>query len=139
MKYEDLLEKISMCDFAMSPMPFGNTNSVIDCSLLAVPNVGYVGEELSAQTDALVMELFGAPPELINDDLASYTDCAVKLANDLEFRMRIRRSLDRDHIYKSIYDKDPHLSLKDDIEQIWSAFSEFTEKNSVEREGDVRN
>lgn len=139
MKYEDLLEKIGMCDFAMSPMPFGNTNSVIDCSLLAVPNVGFVGEELSAQTDALVMELFGAPPELLNADLASYTDCAVKLANDLEFRMRIRRSLNRDHIYKSIYDKDPHVSLKDDIEQIWSAFLEFTGKNSRKRGGDVRN
>ncbi len=139
MKYEDLLEKISMCDFAMSPMPFGNTNSVIDCSLLAVPNVGFVGEELSAQTDALVMELFGAPLELINADLASYTECAVKLANDLEFRMKIRRSLNRDHIYNSIYDKDPNVSLTGDIEQIWSAFSEFAKKNCTEGTGDVRN
>lgn len=139
MKYEDLLEKISMCDFSLSPMPFGNTNSVIDCSLLAVPNIAVVGEELAAQTDALVMELFGAPPELLNADLSSYTECAVKLANDLEFRMKIRRSLDREHIYKSIYNKNPDISLKEDVDQIWRAFSEFREKNSTERAGDVRN
>jgi hypothetical protein len=139
MKYEDLLEKISMCDFALSPMPFGNTNSVIDCSLLAVPNVGFLGEELSAQTDALVMELFDAPKELINSDLETYTECAIRLANDLEFRMRIRRSMDRDKIYKCIYDKDPDVSLRDDIEEIWRVYSEFAQGRLSEGGGDVRN
>lgn len=139
MKYEDLLEKISMCDFALSPMPFGNTNSVIDCSLLGVPNVGFFGEELSAQTDALVMELFDAPKELINSELETYTECAVRLANDLEFRMRIRRSLDRDKIYKSIYDKDSDVSLREDIDEIWRVFTEFSGKGVNESRGDVRN
>lgn len=126
MTYEDLLENIGLCDLALSPMPFGNTNSVIDCSLLGVPNVAFVGEELSAQTDALVMELFGAPHELIHSDLEAYTNCAVRLANDLEFRMKIRGSLDRNQIYKAIYEKDPDISLRDDIEQIWKTFLEFS-------------
>lgn len=139
MQYEALLEQISMCDFALSPMPFGNTNSVIDCSLLGVPNVGFCGEELSAQTDALVMELFGAPKELINYDLDAYTECAVRLANDLEFRMKIRNSLDRDKIYKAIYDKDPDVSLRDDIEEIWRVYLEFSEARASEGGGNVRN
>lgn len=139
MKYETLLEQISMCDFALSPMPFGNTNSVIDCSLLGVPNVGFSGEELSAQTDALILELFDAPKELINGDLETYTECAVRLANDLEFRMKIRKSLDRDKIYKAIYDKDPDVSLRDDIEEIWRIYSEFSEASLNKGGGYVRN
>lgn len=120
--YERLLETISLCDFAMSPMPFGNTNSIIDCSLLGVPTVAMVGDELGSQTDALVYELFDGPKELLHTDIEAYTQCAIKLANDLSFRMEMRNRFDRESIYKSVYSDLEDSEFRADINSIWNKY-----------------
>ncbi len=133
MNYENLLEKLSMCDFSLSPMPFGNTNSVIDCSLIGVPNVAMWGPDLAAQTDGLVFELFDAPKELLHRDIDSYIECALQLSNDLLFRHRIRNSFDSKKIYSQIYDRDVSAELSIDISNIWSAYNEFRTRHEDNR------
>jgi hypothetical protein len=122
-RYEDLLEAISMCDFALSPMPFGNTNGVIDCSLLGVPTVYCVGPELASQGDAIVIEAIDGPDELRCESLDDYSFIAARLANDLDFRGKMRASFNRNEAYKALYV--PVLdgrSVSGDVDVIYSKY-----------------
>ncbi len=131
MHYEQLLEKISLCDFALSPMPFGNTNGVVDCSMVGVPTVYCIGPELSSQTDAMVMDTFNGPMALRASDVGEYYTIAHKLIHDLEFRAEIRNSFNRDQIYNSIYGA-TNVNLYDaDVDLIYEKYSFF--KNAHEK------
>lgn len=122
MSYENLLLKISECDLALSPMPFGNTNSTIDVSLLGLPTVFYNGPELSSQTDSSVIEKFNGPRDLLHSNDEDYTDCAVRLINDLDFRWKIRNSFDREEVYKALYSQRDGPSLRLDVAAIFEKY-----------------
>lgn len=127
MAYEQLLERISLCDFALSPMPFGNTNSIIDCSLLGVPTVCPYGKEVATQTDAIVYETIGAPQALITHSIEEYVKIAERLSNDLAFRHEMRQSFDREKAYSSLYERTPQdKGLQDDVDAIFSKYIEIT-------------
>jgi predicted O-linked N-acetylglucosamine transferase (SPINDLY family) len=121
MKYEDLLEKISLCDFALSPMPFGNANGVVDCSLVGVPTLHCIGPEASSQTDAAIMRIIAAPGDLTCSNLDQYRETALRLIHDLDFRAKMRAAFIRDDVYNAIYQRDISQEFSMDIDVIWQA------------------
>lgn len=131
MQYKDLLDRISQCDFALSPMPFGNANGVVDCSLMGVPTLHCVGAELCSQTDAAVMTIFDGPPELSCKSIEEYQETALRLVHDLNFRAELRDKFSRDEIYRAIYERNVNEEFLEDIEAIWGAFEKYKALNGA--------
>lgn len=131
MQYKDLLDRISQCDFALSPMPFGNANGVVDCSLMGVPTLHCVGDELCSQTDAGVMTIFDGPPELSCKTIEEYQETALRLVHDLNFRAELRDKFSRDEIYRAIYERNIDDEFVEDIEAIWRAFEKYKALNGA--------
>jgi hypothetical protein len=128
LKYEDLLDKISLCDFALAPAPFGNTNGTIDASLLGVPTVCEKGVELSSQTDSIVYEMIGAPKHLICKNSEDYLAVAARLANDLSFRGDMRKAFDRNNVYNTLYKQtsvDGGPTLEVDVAAIYDRYEKI--------------
>ena len=85
MPYPDMLGHIAECEFALAPFPFGNTNGVVDTSLLHVPTVTLHGPEPASQADARVLDMAGFSDKLVAKTIEEYVGIAVKLINDTEF------------------------------------------------------
>lgn len=131
MQYRDLLDHISQCDFALSPMPFGNANGVVDCSLMGVPTLHCVGAELCSQTDAAVMTIFDGPPELSCKSIDEYQETALRLVHDLNFRAELRDKFSRDEIFRAIYERNVDEEFLEDITAIWRAFEKYKVLNGM--------
>ena len=122
-RYEDLLDSLSECDFALSPMPFGNTNGIIDCSLLGVPTISMLGKDVAGQTDSVVYAAIDAPSELLCIDEEQYVNTAVTMINDLDFRMNMREAFGYKKVYEGVYRSasDPDF-LRPDVECIYQKY-----------------
>lgn len=91
--YGDYLKNLGKCDIALGPLVFGNTNSAVDASLLAIPMVAMDGPEFHTGTEEQVMRLVGLPRWLVASSREEYIQAALRLIENDAERVALSRSL----------------------------------------------
>ena len=84
--YEAYMERLSKCDLFLSPFPYGNMNSIIDCFRFSLPGVCLDGGETHAHADAAIFARIGLPHTLATKTVEEYMAQAVKLIDDQAWR-----------------------------------------------------
>jgi hypothetical protein len=88
--YEVYLNRLSVCDFFLSPFPYGNMNSIIDAVSLGLPGVCLDGPEAHSHADAAMFARLGFPKELSAQRVEDYVASAVRLINNPNWREQCR-------------------------------------------------
>ncbi len=91
--YARYMRRLNDCDIALSPFPFGSSNSAVDAAIQAVPMVAFEGAEPYARTDRRVLRAVGLPDWLLARDEESYIAAALRLCRDDAERVLLSRSL----------------------------------------------
>jgi hypothetical protein len=89
--YDAYLSRLAVCDFFVSPFPYGNMNSIVDAAALGLPGVCLDGAEAHAHADAAMFARMGFPPELSAQNVDDYIAAVVTLADDALWRAKCRR------------------------------------------------
>ncbi|MDX1668839.1 MAG: hypothetical protein R3194_05445, partial [Limnobacter sp.] len=80
--YDQYLGLLNQHHLALSPFPFGNASSIIDCLLLNKPIVGLNGGEPHARSDYTVLGAFGLDEFLVADSIENYVLGTVRYLNE---------------------------------------------------------
>ncbi len=91
--YSEYLRILHQCDMMINPFPFGNTNGIIDMVTLGLVGVCKTGAEVHEHIDEGLFKRLGLPEWLIADTVDEYIDCAVRLAENHEERLALRRHI----------------------------------------------
>ena len=102
--YQDFIEALAKCDFALAAFPFGNTNSTVDTCLMGIPTVAHFGLESPAQSDRLVLQTAGMPDWLVCDSDEVYFDTAMKLISEPELRASVTNHSTREQIRQRFFE-----------------------------------
>ena len=90
MNYEDYLEQLNQNHLALSPFPFGNATSTIDCVLLGLPVIGLLGHEPHSRSDYDVLAAFELQDYCIADSVENYVHSAVRYINNPDLLQELR-------------------------------------------------
>lgn len=88
--YEQYLRLLNEHHIALSPFPFGNASSIIDCLVLNLPIVGLLGQEPHARSDYTVLGAFGLDEYLVADSIENYVQGAARYINSPELLQELR-------------------------------------------------
>lgn len=88
--YENYLQILNEHHLALSPFPFGNASSIIDCLVLNLPIVGMIGGEPHARSDYTVLGAFGLDEYLVANSEENYVLGAVRYINQPELLGELR-------------------------------------------------
>jgi len=88
--HETYMERLSQCDLFLSPFPYGNMNSILDCFQLGLPGVCLDGPEPHSHADGALFARIGLPRELVAQTIEDYVAAAARLIDDGEWRSRCR-------------------------------------------------
>jgi tetratricopeptide (TPR) repeat protein len=88
--HDEYIHMLRQCDFFISPFPYGNMNSIIDCFQVGLPGVCLDGSEPHSHADGAFLARIGLPPELVAQNVEEYIAAAVRLVDDGEWRSRCR-------------------------------------------------
>ncbi len=92
---QEYLERLNLCDMALSPFPFGGFHSVIDCLRQGLPVVAMDAPGNPVKTDRMLLGLLGLPDWLVATDEAGYEAAALKIILDDGLRLELsQRALD---------------------------------------------
>jgi hypothetical protein len=84
--YQEYLSIFNQCDMFLSPLPFGNTNGIIDAFTVGLPGVCKTGPEVFEHIDEGLFRRVGLPDWTIAATLDDYILAAVKMATDFAAR-----------------------------------------------------
>lgn len=84
--YQQYLSLFNQCDMFLSPLPFGNTNGIIDAFTAGLPGVCKTGAEVFEHIDEGLFRRVGLPDWTIAPTLEGYIEAAVKMATDFPAR-----------------------------------------------------
>lgn len=84
--YQQYLSIFNQCDMFLSPLPFGNTNGIIDAFTVGLPGICKTGPEVFEHIDEGLFRRVGLPDWTIAATLDDYILAAVRLATDYEAR-----------------------------------------------------
>ena len=90
--YPRYMEIVRDCDMFINPFPFGNTNGLIDCVIAGLVGVCRSGPEVHEHIDQGLFERLGLPDWLVARDTEAYVAAAVRLAEQHETRVDLRRT-----------------------------------------------
>lgn len=93
MDRESTLKLLASGDMFLTPFPFGNANSLVDCASQGMPGVSFEGIEIGERMAAQVTRRIGLPEALIAKSIPEYIETGIKLARDAEWRGALRRDL----------------------------------------------
>jgi hypothetical protein len=85
-RHEAYLEGLSQCDLFLSPFPYGNMNSIIDCFELGLPGVCLDGLEPHSHADGAFFARIGLPRELVAHTVDDYIAASARLIDDNKWR-----------------------------------------------------
>jgi predicted O-linked N-acetylglucosamine transferase (SPINDLY family) len=88
--HDDYMRMLRQCDFFLSPFPYGNMNSIIDCFRSGLPGVCLDGIEPHSHADGAFFSRIGLPRELVAQSVDEYIAAAVRLVDDAEWRSHCR-------------------------------------------------
>ncbi|MBV8625116.1 MAG: peptide transporter [Herbaspirillum sp.] len=84
--YQQYLTIFNQCDMFLSPLPFGNTNGIIDAFTVGLPGVCKTGPEVFEHIDEGLFRRVGLPDWTIAATLDEYILAAVRMATDYAAR-----------------------------------------------------
>jgi len=102
MPYNDYLDILNQCDMAVSPFPFGGSNSNIDLLRLGIPLVYLTGQEIHARTDEFYFRYFDLCEDLACDNLEEFCQSVKSIVDDDQKRFDLSQK---------ILKKDPNVLL----------------------------
>lgn len=80
--YENYLALLNQNHFALSPFPFGNATSTIDCMVLGLPVIGLLGAEPHSRSDYDVLAAMELEDYCIATTVENYVMGAVRYVNE---------------------------------------------------------
>jgi predicted O-linked N-acetylglucosamine transferase (SPINDLY family) len=95
----DYLAMLSATDVALDTFPFNGSTTTFETLWMGVPVITLAGERFAGRVGASVLSQIGLQ-DLIADSPDAYVDMAVRLANNREYRQKLRASL-RDRLRAS--------------------------------------
>lgn len=79
--YDQYLALLNQHHLALSPFPFGNATSTIDCMVLGLPSIGLLGQEPHSRSDYDVLAAFDLQEFCVADSVDNYVHGVVRYIN----------------------------------------------------------
>ena len=91
--YEDYINNLNICDLFICPLPFGNSNGVVDTVRQGLPGVCLYGDELHSSCDRAYFQRLGLPDWCVAKNHDDYIRAATTLINDHQTRVNISQQI----------------------------------------------
>lgn len=91
--YDQYLRILHNCDMMLNPFPFGNTNGIIDMVTLGLVGICKTGPEVHEHIDEGLFKRLGLPEWLIAHSVDEYVEKALRLAENHQERLELRRHI----------------------------------------------
>lgn len=118
--YQQYLSIFNQCDMFLSPLPFGNTNGIIDAFTVGLPGVCKTGPEVFEHIDEGLFRRVGLPGWTIAATLDDYILAAVRMATNYAARSALYAQLADPHALQKLFEGRPE-SLGDALAALCSA------------------
>ena len=127
--YDQYLRILHNCDMMVNPFPFGNTNGIIDMVTLGLVGVCKTGAEVHEHIDEGLFKRLGLPEWLIANTVDEYVERAIRLAENHQERLALRRHIIENNGLKTLFTGDPSPMGKVLLEK----FEEWKTANLAEK------
>jgi glycosyltransferase involved in cell wall biosynthesis len=102
--YNYYLQQLANCDLYINPFPFGNMNGIVDLLSVGLVGVCKSGNEPHEHIDQGLFERLGMPDWLVTTSTEDYINAALRLINNHEERLTIRKNLDSRTAINRLYE-----------------------------------
>ena len=127
--YDQYLRILHNCDMMVNPFPFGNTNGIIDMVTLGLVGVCKTGAEVHEHIDESLFKRLGLPAWLIANTVDEYIERAIRLAENHQERLELRRHIIENNGLQTLFTGDPSPMGKVLLEK----FEEWKTANLAEK------
>lgn len=127
--YDQYLRILHNCDMMVNPFPFGNTNGIIDMVTLGLVGICKTGSEVHEHIDEGLFKRLGLPEWLIANTVDEYVERAVRLAENHQERLALRRHIIENNGLQTLFTGDPSPMGKVLLEK----FEEWKAANLAEK------
>lgn len=107
--YPNYIEVIARADLFLNPFPFGNTNGIIDTISAGLVGVCKTGREVFEHIDQGLFERLAMPSWLIAKTNDEYVSSALRLIENPDERMHLRKTLSGDNRVKVLFEGRPKI------------------------------
>lgn len=128
--YHKYLEILHNCDMMVNPFPFGNTNGIIDMVTLGLVGICKTGPEVHEHIDEGLFKRLGLPEWLITNTVDEYVAQAIRLAENHQERLVLRRHIIENNGLATLFSGDPSPMGKVLLEKL----NEWKTKNLEKQE-----
>jgi len=125
--YNRYLDILHNCDMMLNPFPFGNTNGIIDMVTLGLVGVCKTGPEVHEHIDEGLFKRLGLPEWLIADSVEDYIERAIRLAENHQERLALRRHIIENNGLKTLFSGDPSPMGK----MLFAKLTEWRQTNRI--------
>ncbi|OOR98249.1 adhesin [Haemophilus paracuniculus] len=125
--YHEYLRILHNCDMMLNPFPFGNTNGIIDMVTLGLVGICKTGPEVHEHIDEGLFKRLGLPEWLITNTVDEYVAQAVRLAENHQERLALRRHIIENNGLQTLFTGDPTPMGKVFLERL----QQWAEQNGV--------
>ena len=127
--YDQYLRILHNCDMMVNPFPFGNTNGIIDMVTLGLVGICKTGSEVHEHIDEGLFKRLGLPEWLIANTVDEYVERAIRLAENHQERLALRRHIIENNGLQTLFTGDPSPMGKVLLEK----FEEWKAANLAEK------
>ena len=127
--YDQYLRILHNCDMMVNPFPFGNTNGIIDMVTLGLVGICKTGAEVHEHIDEGLFKRLGLPEWLIANTVDEYVERAIRLAENHQERLELRRHIIENNGLQTLFTGDPSPMGKVLLEK----FEEWKAANLAEK------
>ena len=127
--YDQYLRILHNCDMMVNPFPFGNTNGIIDMVTLGLVGICKTGAEVHEHIDEGLFKRLGLPEWLIANTVDEYVERAIRLAENHQERLALRRHIIENNGLQTLFTGDPSPMGKVLLEK----FEEWKATNLAEK------